>query len=415
MTRTIYLVVLLFLLPYSVTLLAQQNDSLRNEILNRPDSDLEMILKGRSLTLEHLQKGDLYALKEVKEYLAHETGNPYNAYLPVEYWLLSFWTEEYDILLQEAKEFSTGIDWQNNGNWVMPEKFHPSSLLIMVSNNDRLSRELGKKSAESYLPLTFTIDNTDLNKEEKEFLRLLLYGMLFSPQDVENGEEMAELNQMATDFLKTYKGSEYADYTRRFIRYHFKPSNWGFGYEFFVGYNAFTGGISRHFSNNMSAGFAFNALYRDLYLSLRINYAGTKTKQEITKNNTSWPTDVRGYLAGADLALHYPLYQSRDFRLMPFIGIGGMGIGPTDTEIDKQPDLKNMKEFSTFNYLAGLELQLNSWDQEVDLTSTGGLYLGIRYTYYMPNYKRKYDALEGNMHMITISIGGFGRPMKRHY
>ena len=115
MIKSILPTVLLFLLLIPVTLLAQQKDSIRNEILNRPGSDLEMISKGRSLTVEHLQKGDLFALKEVKAYLTRETDNPYSVYLPVEYWLLSFWTEEYDILLQEVKAVSADIDWQHDG------------------------------------------------------------------------------------------------------------------------------------------------------------------------------------------------------------------------------------------------------------------------------------------------------------
>ncbi len=83
MNRSILPALLFFLLFNHVALFAQQNDSIRNEILSRPGSDLEMITKGRSLTQEHLQKGDLYAVKEVKEYLTGETGNPYSVYLPV--------------------------------------------------------------------------------------------------------------------------------------------------------------------------------------------------------------------------------------------------------------------------------------------------------------------------------------------
>jgi hypothetical protein len=98
---------------------------------------------------------------------------------------------------------------------------------------------------------------------------------------------------------------------------------------------------------------------------------------------------------------------------MPFVGIGGMGIGPTDAEIKNHPELDDFRELSTLNYLVGLELKLNSWNREVDLSRSGGSYLGIRYSYYMPNYNRKHELLEGNMHMITLSFGGFGRPVKR--
>ena len=140
--KSIFLPFVLFFFPLVTTTLAQENDSLRNEILSRESSEIEIITKGRSLTLEHLQKGDFYALKEVKAYLAGETGNPYWAYLPVEYWLLSFWSEEYNILLEEAKQFSADIDWQGENYWEMPERYRPSSLLRMIAENERLSQEV---------------------------------------------------------------------------------------------------------------------------------------------------------------------------------------------------------------------------------------------------------------------------------
>ena len=404
-------VILLFFNP--ANLFAQENDSIRNVILNSETSDLEMIAKGRSLTLDHLLTGDLYALKEVKEYLTGEKGNPYSVYLPVEYWLLSFWTEEYQTLLQEARLFATDIDWQNSGYWEMSERFRPSSLLRMISENDQLLQEVGRKSAESYLPLTVTIDAATLSNEEKAFLKLWLYALLFTPERVDNEAEMTELNAMADTFLENYRESDYADYTRRFIRYRFRPGNWGFGYELFLGYNTLTEGLNRHFGNSVAGGFAFNMLYRDFELSLRFNYASAKTKREVIHRDIIWPTDVGGYLVGADLSLQYPLYQSRDLKLMPFVGIGGMGIGPTDAEIKNHPELDDFRELSTLNYLVGLELKLNSWNREVDLSRSGGSYLGIRYSYYMPNYNRKHELLEGNMHMITLSFGGFGRPVKR--
>lgn len=414
MKRVLFPFVILFFWNTS-TVFTQENDSLRNEILSRETSDIEIITKGRSLTLEHLQKGDLYALREVKTYLAGETGNPYKAFLPVEYWLLSFWTEEYDILLQEAKLFSADIDWQEEGYWEMPERYRPSSLLRMIAENDRLSQKVGRKSAESYLPLTVTIDAAALNNEEKAFLKLWLYALLFTPERVDNEAEMAELNGMADTFLESYSGSDYGDYTRRFIRYRFRPGNWGFGYELFLGYNTLTEGLNRHFGNSIAGGFAFNVLYRDFDLSLRFNYASAKSRREVIHQDITWPADVRGYLVGADLALHYPLYQRNNLKLMPFVGIGGMGIGPTDVEIKNHPELEDFKELSTLNYLVGMELKLNSWSRDVDLSGSGGGYLGIRYSYYIPHYKRTHELLEGNMHMITLSFGGFGRPVKREF
>lgn len=65
--------------------------------------------------------------------------------------------------------------------------------------------------------------------------------------------------------------------------------------------------------------------------------------------------------------------------------------------------------------LAGVDFKLNAWNREVDLSRHGGGYVGLRYTYYFPNYQNRYELLNGNMHMITLTFGGFARPMKRDY
>lgn len=415
MNRSIFPLFIIFFILNTSSLFAQQGDSIRNEILSRRASDMEIISKGRSLTLEHLLKGDISALKDVKDYLAGEAFNPYKVYLPVEYWLLSFWTEDYTELLHEAKQFSANIDLNNGGYWQMPERFRPSSMLRMISDNDHLTEEAGKKSAESYLPLTVCIDNSELSVEEKEFLKLWLYSLLFTPDKVDDEPEMEEVNSMATGFLETYENSEYADYTRRFIRYRFRPGNWGLGYEFYLGHNALTGGLSHHFRNSIAGGFALDALYKDFDLSLRFNYASTKTNREVINHNINWPVNIKGYLIGADLTLQYPAFQSRDIKFMPFIGIGGMGMGPTDTEIKSHPELGDFKELSALNYLTGLEIKLNTWSKETDLSRYGGTYIGVRYTFYIPNYNRENNLLDGNMHMVTLSFGGFSRPPKRHF
>ena len=50
MYRSVVLSMLIFLFATTSFLTAQQNDSIKNEILNYPNSDLELISKGRALT-----------------------------------------------------------------------------------------------------------------------------------------------------------------------------------------------------------------------------------------------------------------------------------------------------------------------------------------------------------------------------
>ncbi len=393
---------------------AQQNDSIRSQILSMQPSDLEIISKGRSLIVENLKKGDLVAVKEVKDYLAGEMFNPYRVFVPAEYWLLCYWTEDFAELLHEAEDYASGSELGRDIYWDVPERFKGTPMLGMIVQSDRLSEELGRKSAEAYIPLTVSVDNAELKAEEKEFLKLLLYALLFTPDRVDDEEGMEEVNAKATAFLDNYRDSRYANYTRRYIRYRFHPSDWGLGSEFFLGYNMFTGGLSNHFTNRVIGGFAFDVSYKKFTASTRINFSGTRTLQEITRKGITWPKDVNGYVIGADLAFHYPVIQSRRVLISPVAGIGGMGIGPSFEQVrDEYPELKEFKELSSFNYLLGLDLKVNAWNKEIDLSRYGGGYVGLRYTYYIPNLGERHQLQRGNMHTITLTVGGFGYPKKR--
>lgn len=416
MRKELPLVLILLVWVLAAPTIAQDDGSIKQKILNQQPSDLEMISKGRSLTLEYLMSGNLIALKEVKDYLAGEKYNPYDVFTPLEYWLLSFWTEDFVELLHEATAYAVPIDTPGSEYYRrLPERFRGTPLLRMITESDRLTEELGRKSAEAYIPLTVSIDNAELNGEEKEFLKLWLYALLFMPEKVDEEVEMEEINDKAAAFLDRYPESDYSDYTRQYIRYRFRPGNWGVGYDFFLGYRAFTGGLSDYFDNRIAGGFAMDVLYKEFTASLRINISSTKTFQAFTHQGITWPQGVKGSMVIGDVALLYPVYQNRGMKLSPFVGIGGMGMGPNETAIKERPELEEFKELSSFYYLAGLDLKLNTWNKEVDLSRYGGGYVGLRYTYYFPNYHNRYELLNGNMHMLTVSFGMFARPVKRDF
>ena len=128
-----------------------------------------------------------------------------------------------------------------------------------------------------------------------------------------------------------------------------------------------------------------------------------------------WPANTLAYAITGDLALEYPVYKGRAIKIMPFAGIGGMGIGPKDKVEKDYPELKDFKELSTFNYLVGIDIRLNFWDKGINLSRSGGDFISLRYSYYFPNYQRKYDFMGGNLHIVTVGYGLYGRPSKRKF
>lgn len=406
-TRTLSLLFAFFLVGIST---AQNNDNIRQAIMSQKDTDLELLAKGRSLIIEQLSKGDISALRDTKDYLIREMSEPYKVFTVGEYWLLSYWTEDYSTILSEIDEFTR--NFSTFSRYENERRFHLSSLLRMVAENDRLHEKLAIKSAESYIPLTVYIDNAELKSDEREFLKLLLFSMLFTPNDPGN-EEMKEVNTRANDFLDTYPENKYAEYTRKFIRYEYTVGDWGFGYDFFMGYGGMTGQLQNNFRNGFAIGIAYEVSYKDAHLLMRLNHISSKTKKDITTNNLLWPANTLAYAITGDLALEYPVYKGRAIKVMPFAGIGGMGIGPRGKVEKDYPELKDFKEMSAFNYLAGVDIRLNFWDKNINLSRNGGDFISLRYSYYFPNYQRKYDFMGGNLHTITVGYGLYGRRPKR--
>lgn len=403
---------LLILLAFlaSTLLSAQSNDSIRNAIMNQRDTDMQLLTKGRSLIIEQLNKGDIVGMRDTKNFLVDEMEDAYKVFTIGEYWLLSLWTEDYSTVLFESEEFAREFPMRFNS--ATPTRFLTTAMLRMIAENDGLHEKLGIKSAESYIPLSVYIDEAELEKDEKEFLKLLLFSMVFTPDNPED-EAMKEVNERATTFLDAYQESDHAEYARRFIRYEYAVGNWGAGYELALGYGNAFGELQNNFRGGFALGFAFELLYKQAHFNVRFNIVSSKTRNDITMNRITWPAGTMGNFFTADFSAQYPLYKSRAIKLMPFVGVGAVGIGPVEKVKKDYPEMENFKELSAFSYLAGMDFRFNFWDKEVNLAHDGGLYLNLRYSYYFPNYSKKHDFLNGNLHLITLGIGGFGRPMKR--
>ena len=88
-----------------------QADSIENEIFNYKNSKPEIISKGRRLLIEKLELEDLLKIKEIKDYLVKNIDDyQCHSFDINEYWLILYWTQEFDELLDNIEKFSIQID-----------------------------------------------------------------------------------------------------------------------------------------------------------------------------------------------------------------------------------------------------------------------------------------------------------------
>ncbi len=402
---TTFLLLAVFLIPIA-DLHGQDIDTLaddrQDDILDLTNTKSEIIARGRTLLLDKFLEGDYQRVKEIKDYLKGEVENrDYLAIFPGEYWFILYWTREYPELLSSVRQTDT------------------AAILLYQSQikpqEDMLFAKLRSKSVDSRLLLETMIRDSEMTDTEKDFLSMHLVYMLAG--DDFAGITQDTLNALADQFLDQYPESEYHFFTRNFIRIKLVPSRWGFAFEFFSGYGILTGSLSESYNNNVPMGVAFDIGYRNLVLYLRdyIGFSRTRTDMDYGAEGT-WEKDSQVRLFLPEASLGYVVLDRDHLKMAPFVGIAGTMIGPTQYDQNKEPGLEAM-DISAFSYAVGLNLDIKLRRSGIPMVSRGPEYnfwfLRFRYAYTMPRFEQKYEAFGGNMHYLTIGMGGFGKRIKR--
>ena len=391
-----------------------QIDSLQSQILNYTDSTSQIIIKGRGLLSDKFEEGDYQKVREIKDFLLSKVQDKnYVVFYPYEYWYILYWTQQYNELLANMA-FHDSTDY-NRYNNLLP--FDDLSFEKKVSpTNDLLMDKLYKRSKDSLLQLHSFIDHSSLKEEDKDFLKLRL--QYITSMGNYKPATRDSLNLSADKFLESYPTSSYNKFIRKYIRYEFVHSKWGFAFEFFSGYGILTKELKSTFSNPVPIGVAFDIYYKKFGLFLRDYIGFSKTKTGVPYNNGIWEkgSQVRVYLPEASLG--YVILDNKIARVTPFAGFAGTGFLPTDNDGDKNPDLKKAGLKFTNTYVGGFNLDIKLGQSKTEMVSFNEesfWFIRLRYGYSLPRFQKRYNGYDGAMHYITVGIGGFGRAIKRKY
>ncbi len=395
------LFVFLALLFYSA--LAQDSD-LHREILNTENTTVALITKGRMLLAKKFTEGDYAKMREIEQYLSTNLSNSdYVVLYPMEQWLIAYWTQNYQNLITDIKQYETIRNSYSNKIEL------PDDHLYELLNNKTLSnRDL----------LIEQINAARLTNTEKEFLVIHLYEMLLPVNNNVNAQDT--INQMADKYLQSEQDTTLINFTRKYIRRKYVPSNWGYGFEIFSGYGTFNNNLAKTFNNNVPIGVAFDISYKNFNLFLRDYIGFTKTKTELYSNDGSMlksQSPIEVYLP--EISLGYNMIDNKYVKLAPFAGISSIDIGPPTQDQNKEKELKKFNLDFTTTYSFGMNLdikiaQANSGQQSVPM-EVGYWFLRIRYSYNKTQLYKHYPDTNGDMQYLTIGIGGFGRKVKRDY
>jgi len=194
------------------------------------------------------------------------------ALYPIEQSMINYWLGQYNEIDSEVLKY-TGDYFRKND-----KKLRPLADLLFEKIKSYLKSHEQEQISQ--------IERAKLSEEQKEFLKI---NLTFLSSDYKRSAPLQDtLNELTSDFLTKYPHSKYENYLREQIRWAFKPTNWGYGFEFFTGYGVFTKTLSNQFKNNIPVGVAFEMMYKKYAFYLRDYIGFSYTKKDLPFQAATW-------------------------------------------------------------------------------------------------------------------------------
>jgi hypothetical protein len=318
-TRSFLSVLLSFLAFSGFAQERAAQDSLEQEILARPATDIERLGKARALLLESLTVGDTAKARKVLQYMESKFDTNLIVVLyPSEQILVSYWLRDFPGILLFARTLDT--------NEPEPIKITPPP--------DQLYDDMIQLIRQYEGTLRMDVRRSDLAPHERDFLLLLLSDMLGQ----ERGDQLQreayqrKINEEADTYLATYANSEYAPYVRNYIRFVFVRSDWGYGIGASVGYLALPDDLGRHLGDYVLVSLNLEGAYKRLYVNLGLDFGIT---HEITKGfeyEGTWYDGMKVMHASGLLGAGVMFDLGGRLVVIPTLGISYMSFFQPDNE-----------------------------------------------------------------------------------
>jgi len=366
----------------------------------------EEIAKVRRVLLDKFIEDDTLGIMLEMDRLMMLDNNDYLSLYPVEFWLLSYWIGDYDAILFSDKSLRLDslLGDSNSKNLKIPPQ------------RDYLIPKLVERSTEKKEILLQHIKDSKLTDEEKAFLLLKLRYLL--SEDTNQRKSQEDLNQFADDFLTRYPNSEYAEFTRRFIRVKYEITRNGFAYSLYLGKFLFTGNLTDYYRQPSLFGFTMEAIKSNWVCQLNLSVSFSKTKTDMPANKETWPKNSKAIGGQINLSAGKYVIDTKNFAFAPLLGAGIFGLDPnTDTKKD-EPDYKGAGIKTTIagniGFISDIKIKTkDNRDGSYYAQGTSTTSIRIGYDFIATPLKNKFLDYSGTVHKVTVGIGISSRRIQR--
>lgn len=236
-----------------------------------------IISKGRKLLLDQFVADRIDKVEEVYTYLNDKVADAdYAAFNAFEQINLSCWTRRYEYALKEILY----LDSLSTAR----KEVQSSGLSRIYPENDRLSTRIYEKTAPVLPSVLNNIETSELNREQKEVLQLIMKDIYLTGNNRSKSPFQDSINVLSTKFLSSYPASPYANYIRNSVRFVYHRNDWGFGYDFGVGYTQVMGSTADNYKNGFNANGGFDIYYKQTVAYIRFLMSTSGTKHSVVAN-----------------------------------------------------------------------------------------------------------------------------------
>jgi len=382
----------------------QRPDTLKaieQEILSRPDTDMEILAKSRQMISDRVRIGEAAKIADLVTYLDSKfSGKRILPLWPSERYLLSYWTRHYSYILDTER--LNAVDTADYSRMIVPPR-------------DMLYQDLCEQSLARKATLKEAIAAADLKPSDSEFL-LLFFDFLVAANP--GPAVRKELNQGADAYLSHFPDSPYTGFVRQNIRFVLRESEWGFGLDLGVSSGLFSGNVKTTFEDHAALVLGFDAARRDLIASadlityLRI-YLGVGSKvRSAFEYEGKWQKGLRLDVIIPELSVGAAVLENSFLQVAPFAGISGILVSPPEED---RTIAGNDVNLDMFSYSFGLNVDWKIAKSSIPvLSESENSYWSVRtrITYTAP-FSAPQPMFQGSIVALTMSVGMFGRPVIR--
>ncbi|MFL1011762.1 hypothetical protein [Flavisericum labens] len=137
----------------------------------------------------------------------------------------------------------------------------------------------------------------------------------------------------------------------------------------------------------------------------------SKLKENITIDDGIWNKGYKAEIFILEASVGFPLIDKKSFKIAPYFGIDSTIInGKKEIYLSDAYRLEERYnvEFNNTTFLLGLNFDIKIKPKMLEY-----YYVTIGYAYYLPNFEKKYDRFNGDIHLLSFGWGRFSRPKKR--